>query len=200
MTEPKIYEVDVEIAPSHQPEILDYIVDKYLKTKKDTFISINRRANHLYFKVQEPDKAGKLMVEVEADNPLKIVLTPEADITPEFMHVIKEDLLFMVQLFEDNLRHSTLYFSWIEGKDIIPEKAPTAHKRISDRHDTDLHPFFRSKRHLIPVVRNNLRHRCHHNLPAGRSPLIRPPVLDKKQLEDHLGKSTGTHYPVPAPY
>ncbi|MDD1774016.1 MAG: M56 family metallopeptidase [Methanobacterium sp.] len=133
MLKSEIYTVEVEIAPSHQQEILDYIVDKYLEIKKDTFTSINRRVNHLYFKAQEPDKPGKLMVEVEVDNPLKIVLTPESDVTPQFMEVIKEDLLFLVQLFEDNLRHSTLYFAWIEGKDIIPEQAPTARKKLSDR-------------------------------------------------------------------
>lgn len=133
MNETQTYEVDVEVAQSHLQEILDFMVDKYLDTKKDTFNNINRRENHLYFNAQEPDKSGKLQVEVEAANPVKIILTPETGITAEFIEVIKEDLLFLVQLFEDNLRRSTLYFAWIEGKDVIPEQAPTARKKLRDR-------------------------------------------------------------------
>lgn len=132
MPEPKIYTVDVEIAPSHRREILEFIDENYLRTKKDTFTDVYFTDNSLSFIAHEPGKTGRVAVEVISAKPLKLILTSD-DASPEFVDVIKEDVFFLVQLFEDNLRHSTLYFAWIEGKDVIPEQAPTAHKKLSDR-------------------------------------------------------------------
>lgn len=133
MLESEIYTVDVDIASSHMQEILEFINENYLLTKRGTFTHIYITDDKLTFRAHEPGKLGTVNVEVISSNPLKIIITPEDKISPEFTDVIKEDLLFLVQLFEDNLRHSTLYFALIEGKDIIPEQAPTARKKLSDR-------------------------------------------------------------------
>jgi heat shock protein HtpX len=132
MPETKIYTVDVEIAPSHKREILEFINKNYLETKKDAFTDVDMRGDHLYFTAHEPEKQGTILVEVISTNPLQLILTPH-DASPEFMDVIKEDLFFLVQFFEDNLRHSTLYFAWIEGKEVIPEEPPSTRKRMGDR-------------------------------------------------------------------
>jgi heat shock protein HtpX len=132
MPETKIYTVDVEIAPSHKREILEFINKNYLETKKDTFTDVDMPGDHLYFTAHEPEKQGTILVEVISTNPLQLILTPH-DASPEFMAVIKEDLFFLVQFFEDNLRHSTLYFAWIEGKEVIPEEPPSTRKRMGDR-------------------------------------------------------------------
>ncbi len=132
MSEEKIYTVDVEIAPSHKREILEFINENYLLTKKDNFTDVHFTGDRLYFKAYEPEEQGTVDVEIISSNPLKLILTPD-EASPEFLDVIKEDLFFLVKLFEDNLRHSTLYFAWIEGKDVIPEQAPTTRKKLSDR-------------------------------------------------------------------
>lgn len=125
------YTVEVEIAPSHQRELLEFIDKNYVPTKKDIFTDINIQGDELRFTAQEPEKANKIVVEVLTADPTKITLTGNA--SPEFKDAIKEDLFFLIQLFEDNLRHSTLYFAWIEGKDVIPEEAPTTRKKMTDR-------------------------------------------------------------------
>ena len=133
MSESKIYTVDVEISPSHYHELLKFINENYLLTKKDLFTDINQKDNKIVFKAQEMDNLGVMMVELQVSNQLKIIISPDNLVSEEFVDTVKEDLLFLVQLFEDNLRRSTLYFAWIEGKDIIPEKEPTARKKLSDR-------------------------------------------------------------------
>lgn len=130
---PKIYKVDVEIAPAHYRELLEFINENYLLTKKDIFTDINLIDNKMVFKAHETESGGVLLVEVMVLDTLKITLSSDGTVSEEFAGTVKEDLLFLVQLFEDNLRHSTLYFAWIEGKEIIPEQPPTTRKKLSDR-------------------------------------------------------------------
>jgi heat shock protein HtpX len=137
MSEEQIYTVDLEIAPVHRSELLDFIQENYLRIKKENFSEIskeNRENNDsLSFKVSEPGNDWQINVEIIASNPLKLTLLPDDNVSFKFMENLKEDLLYLVQLFEDNVRHSTLYFSWIEGNDIIPEQPPTNRKKLSDR-------------------------------------------------------------------
>lgn len=137
MSDEQIYTVDLEIAQVHRFELLDFIQENYLRIKKENFSEIikkNRENNDsLSFKVSEPDNDWQINVEIIASNPLKLTLSPDNNVPSKFKENLKEDLLFLVQLFEDNVRHSTLYFSWIEGNDIIPEEPPTTRKKLSDR-------------------------------------------------------------------
>ncbi len=36
---------------------------------------------------------------------------------------LREDLMILIQYFEEMLRRSTLYFAWVEGKEVVPEKS-----------------------------------------------------------------------------
>jgi heat shock protein HtpX len=133
----QIYTVDLEIAPIHRVELLDFIQENYLRVKKENFSEILKKYKEddglLSFKVSQPGKDWKIGVEIMASNPLKLTLSSDNNVPSKFMEDLKEDLLFLVQLFEDNVRHSTLYFSWIEGNDILPEQPPTNRTRLSDR-------------------------------------------------------------------
>lgn len=133
MSQLKTYTVDVEIAPSHYMELLEFINENYLLTKKDIFTDISLSDDIIHFKAHETDQPGVILVEIRASDPVRITLSVDDEVSEEFIDTIKEDLLFLVQLYEDNLRHSTLYFAWIEGKDIIPEQAPTTRKKFTDR-------------------------------------------------------------------
>ncbi len=137
MTDEQVYTVDLEVAPIHRAELLDFIQDNYLRVKKENFSDIRKTTlddnSQLSFNVSEDEMNGQIGVEIIASNPLKLILSPENGVSDKFIDGLKEDLLFLVQLFEDNVRHSTLYFAWIEGNEIIPEQAPTTRKKLSDR-------------------------------------------------------------------
>lgn len=137
MSGEQIYTVDLEIAQVHRSELLDFIKENYLRIKKENFSQVMKKTrgdNYLLsFNVSQPGENGYIGVEIITSNPLKITLSPENDVSHKFMENLKEDLLYLVELFEDNVRHSTLFFSWIEGNDIIPEEPPTARRKLSDR-------------------------------------------------------------------
>lgn len=139
MAHDQIFTVDLEVAPEHRSEILDFIRKNYLLVKSENFGMIStmkktpERVSKLYFTAYQPDKSGQVAVEIRVFDTFMLILSPDRDVSLKFMESLKEDILFMVQLYEDNLRHSTLYFAWIEGQDIIPEEPPTAGKKLSDR-------------------------------------------------------------------
>lgn len=137
MTEERIFTVDLEIAPIHINELLEFIRNNLLRVKKENFTRVIKETrgefSRLSFDFSSPGNDWKIMADIIASNPLKLVLKPVNDVPSKILEDLKEDLLFLVQLFEDNVRHSTLYFAWIEGNEIIPEKPPTSHKRISER-------------------------------------------------------------------
>lgn len=137
MSESKIFTLDVEIAPVHRRDMLNFIYENYLLPKRDIFTDINLISDEkeikLYFKANEPGGRGVISAKLIASDPLKLILGSEDQVSSDFSTVLKEDIFFLVQLFEENLRHSTLFFAWIEGEDIIPEQPPTARKRFSDR-------------------------------------------------------------------
>ena len=43
---------------------------------------------------------------------------------------LKEDLIIAVQLFEEEVRKTTLYFAWVEGEEVIPERAPLRRRNL----------------------------------------------------------------------
>lgn len=129
---PQIYNVETEISEEYSSEILKFIEQNYLKLRPDYFKDISKTVNELSFTTTEPKKGFSTRVVITSGNPVKITLIPD-DITPDsFVESIKGDLYFLIHSFEENLLSSTLYFSWIEGEDIIPEEPPTTKKKAGN--------------------------------------------------------------------
>lgn len=74
-----------------------------------------------------------MKVELKATSPFKVRMLPSAEIPNDLIRKVKEDLFFMIQVFEEQMHQSTLYFAWVEGEEVIPEDPPTAGKRMLDR-------------------------------------------------------------------
>ena len=99
---------------------------------RDIKKSANNGQGYLFFVAFEPDKDFNVEVTVVATNPFKITVIPDENTPKDFMESIKGDLYFLIHTFEENVLSSTLYFSWIEGEDIIPEEPPTSRKKAGN--------------------------------------------------------------------
>ena len=54
---------------------------------------------------------------------INVTMTPSSDrVEKAFMDVLHEDLFLVVQLFEEEARKSTLYFAFMPGEKMVPEK------------------------------------------------------------------------------
>lgn len=127
------YFIDTEISLEYRDEILDFIHDNYLKVRPDYFKNIKKSRDNgigeLSFTTIDPKENFEIQTIIKTENPVEITLIPSNNVPGTFIESIKGDLYFLVHSFEENILTSSLYFSWIEGEDIIPEEPPTTKKK-----------------------------------------------------------------------
>jgi heat shock protein HtpX len=88
----------------------------------------------LSFRAFDDQRLWWIDVEVKVQNPIQVEMRPNLEIVPkEVIDSIKNDLVDTVQLFEDKVRNTTLYFAWVEGRDVIPEAMPSMKSRSLNR-------------------------------------------------------------------
>lgn len=128
--------IDTEISAEYQGEVLEFIEQNYLKVRPEYFReikkSVNNGFNQLSFISHDPKKDFNIGVIIKTGNPVQITLIPDENAPASFLESIKDDLYFLVHSFEENVLSSSLYFSWIEGEDIIPEEPPTTKKKAGN--------------------------------------------------------------------
>lgn len=127
------YFIDTEISLEYRDEILDFIHDNYLKVRPDYFKNIRKSKDNgigeLSFTTIDPKENFEIQTIIKTENPVEITLIPGNNVSETFIESIKGDLYFLIHSFEENVLTSSLYFSWIEGEDIIPEEPPTTKKK-----------------------------------------------------------------------
>lgn len=163
MINPQKFIIETEVSPAYYNQILDFIYKYYLFPHADTFTNIKKRSKNdktklsFVFKVNNENllsledednplrddsiipnnhlmgKPYSIYGEIESGNQIKVNLTPNGEISKEVMDRLAEDIFVAVQIYEENIRQSTLYFSWVEGQDIIPEKPPSVRKKASKK-------------------------------------------------------------------
>jgi heat shock protein HtpX len=84
----------------------------------------------LTFTLNDAKGAWHVVVEVAATNPVEVRLTPYGNYPPKILSRLREDLMIAVQLFEEKLRRSTLYFAWVQENRVIPEKTENTRRKI----------------------------------------------------------------------
>ena len=135
--ETQTFLIDFDISQEYHDEVLSFIDENYLMVKPEYFSNVKiireEDANRLLFTARDPAHGFQIDAEVKSGNPVELTLIP-GDVTPnKFTESVKDDIYFMVHLFEDNIRSSTIYFSWVEGERVIPEQPPTSKKRTGDQ-------------------------------------------------------------------
>jgi heat shock protein HtpX len=127
--------IETELSLGHMEEALDFIREYYLLPQPERFpqLRMYTREGFKVLNYQAQDKKGEWTVDVEitARQPFQVKLTPSSHDIQELVNRLSEEVFIAIQYFEDLIRQSTLYFAWIEGKEIIPEKPPTQRKKTS---------------------------------------------------------------------
>ena len=131
------YFIDTELSSGHLVDAMDFIREYYLLPQPDAFKNVTKSTSNgstiLSYTATDKEKLWEVKVDIAAKNPFQVTMTPINQIIPDVIKTLKEELFIIIQLFEDTIRQSTLYFAWVEGKDIIPEEAPTERKKVSIR-------------------------------------------------------------------
>lgn len=161
MINPLNFTIETEVSPDYHAAILDFIYKYYLLPQPDRFSSIKNSSSKVLSFVLDSnlsdDKTLNDLLEghntsknhgnnerlnnssnnyvvhgkIESGEEIHITLTPEGNVSKNVLDQLAEDIFVAVQIFEENIRHSTIYFAWSEGQEIIPEKTPSIRKKAS---------------------------------------------------------------------
>ena len=127
--------VDTEVTPAYFDDLLKFIHQHYILSRQERFTNVKRTIvdhDHLLsFTALGPKGKGYIDVEMKTGKPINVKMVPSDERVPqEALDRLKEDLIIGVQLFEEQVRKTTLYFAWVEGEEVIPEKAPLRRRNI----------------------------------------------------------------------
>jgi heat shock protein HtpX len=121
------YNIETEIPSNYLVSLLDFITQKYILPQGKRFANVSKTARDglpsIVFSVNDLEGRRVLNVEIEAGKPIIKVMIEKIDerLPEEGVSQIKEDIIIAIELFEERIRKSTLYFAWREGEEIIPE-------------------------------------------------------------------------------
>ena len=132
-----VFYIDTEVARVDITDLLNYVNQNYVLLHPDIFSNARTTKIHgvytLFFTIIDPKQAWRVDVEMRAEKPIRVKMTPSKNTPESVIATVREDLDINIQLFEENVRSSTLYLAWVQGEQIIPEKSPSSVKRTSDR-------------------------------------------------------------------
>ena len=132
------FSIRIEVTSAYFNELLTFIYERYIAPHYERFSNVRRwivdGREVLAFTLLDSAGRWAVDVEVEAGNPVKVRMTPTLGAVPRtVMQRLKDDIIILIQLFEETIRRSTLYFAWVKQEGIVPERATQGRRKILTR-------------------------------------------------------------------
>lgn len=152
MVEHKLsYSIETEIPAKYMQELFEYINRRYIEPQKERFMDVSRKmveskASLSFTLILDRVQRQSLNMEVTGGNPIELGITWVDDtISLEHVNQVKQDIVILVEFFEEKMRSSTLFLAWREGEEIVPEK-------LSGKEKTSINRIFLETQILLAVV------------------------------------------------
>ncbi len=133
-SKPISFEVKAEIAPAFFDNMLRFINRNYILKNRKSFTNVNLAVggdNQLSFTVLGSEGEPALDVKIVAKKTIRVKMVPLVEeLSEEFVDQLRNDLLLGIQLFEEKVRKTTLYFAWLEGEEVKLERVMENKKSI----------------------------------------------------------------------
>lgn len=132
------FSIETEVTPAYYEELLNYTYRNFIQPASQQFANVKQTVVDgdyvLDFSFLEAEGKWRVDVSVKTGNPIEVTMTPSLGEVPRaVLNRLKEDLIIVVQFFEEYVRRSTLYFAWVEGREVVPEKSLFRRSRIIER-------------------------------------------------------------------
>jgi len=129
------FKVRTEVSPAYYSDLLLFIYRKYIYPFYHNFINVRRwilnGKETLAFTLLGPRNSWHIDVEVTSGDPIEIKMKPVGLISPyKILNKVREDLITTIQMFEDEVRGTTLYFAWVPENYLVNEKTLTRRKKF----------------------------------------------------------------------
>jgi heat shock protein HtpX len=133
----QIYQVDTTIPSVYDSDLIRFIFRFYILPLRQHFVNIRdiqEQGNRgLEFTYLDPKSGGHVQIQVIIKKPIDVKVAPSPEIPIELLDEIRDDIIITVGHFEEQMRRTTLYFAWVEGQEVIPEKTRRRSGRTLDR-------------------------------------------------------------------
>jgi heat shock protein HtpX len=132
------YTIETEVPPNYLGNLLDFIYRKHALPLGQRLANVSRGIvdsdPSLTFTVLDSTEKQSLSVEIRGSKPLKVKVIPLDEMVPEErINNVKQNIIIAVELFEEKIRKSILYFAWREGEEIVPEELHGKEKKAINR-------------------------------------------------------------------
>jgi len=119
--------IETEIPPEDFDDLMKFIYKYYILPQQERFTNVKRDVINgeyvLSFRAFGLEGKWYIDVEMRAGKPIQVKMVPSGEgVLQASLNQLKEDLTIGVRLFEEQVRKATLYFAWVEGEEVIPEK------------------------------------------------------------------------------
>jgi len=130
--------IDTEVTSAYLGDLLNFIHQQYILPRPQYFRNVQRTTvdhdHFLAFTVLGSEGKGYIDVEMRAGKPIQVRMVPSDETVPQrALDQLKEDMIIGVQLFEEQVRRTTLYFAFVEGEEVISEKQLLGSKKALSR-------------------------------------------------------------------
>jgi heat shock protein HtpX len=128
------FAIDTEVAPAYLNDLLVFTNQNYLAQNPNVFVNVRwgtvNGAYTLSFTVVGPERSWYMDVEMKASKPIQVTVTPTGGTVPPYaFERLRDDLFINIQIFEERVRTTTLYFAWTEREEIVPETNETSSRK-----------------------------------------------------------------------
>ena len=123
------YSIDTELSSGNLKFLPEFLKRNYLlqqeKYRKFRNIKVNTEngRHFLSYQILVPKTNQHIDIMVKADAPIEVTMRrSNLEIPKAFLDQLYEDLFLTIQLFEEEIRGTTLYLAFMPGEKIVPEK------------------------------------------------------------------------------
>ena len=123
------YSIETEFSSGNIKFLPEFLKRNYLLQQKKyrDFRNVTVRTENdehsLSYRVVVPRTSQYVDVLVKADAPIEVIMRrSDSEISKTFLDQLYEDLFLMIQLFEEEMRQTTLYLAFMPEEKIVPEK------------------------------------------------------------------------------
>lgn len=123
------YSIDTEFSRGNVAFLPEFLKRNYLLQQekyrdfRNVAVSIKNGDHSLSYRVVVPMTSQYVDIVVRADAPIEVTMRrSDSEISKDFLDQLYEDIFLLVQLFEEEMRQTTLYLAFVPGEKIVPEK------------------------------------------------------------------------------
>jgi len=141
------FTIETEVTGAYYEALQRFISQNYLLPHPERFRNIvMTRVDGDYvlaFTAFGPEDKWFVNVNFRVGKPVVIEVSPSDDSVPQAaLTQLKEDLVIGIQLFEENVRKTTMFFAWVEGMEVKLEKLPSKLRKGVDKMFMETMIFF----------------------------------------------------------